>query len=301
MSPVSLPVSNGMFSAMLGDSNLTSMVAIPNSVFTNADVRLRVWFNGQQLSPDPRIAAVGYALMAANVAGGYVDLTSTQTISGVKLFTTNLLMRQGIDDSVRWSVGVGNFIDPISVAHTNVLLFSENGMPRLAMTTGGPLYANGDIFANGTMWADGFSSGGTADVSYINAESITAMNLEVSGTKHFVQPHPTDPTREIVYTCLEGPEAGTYVRGSAEMVNGKAVITLPDNFGMVTSTKGLTVQLTPRGTWLELYVTTATVAQVTVAEAQGRSGPFDYLVQGMRLGYENQPVIRERRTTGAKP
>ena len=83
------------------------------------------------------------------------------------MFTTNLLMRQGTDDTVRWGVGVGSFTDPISVVHPNVLLFSENEVPRLAMTTGGPLYANGDIFAIGTMWADGFSSGGLADIDFI--------------------------------------------------------------------------------------------------------------------------------------
>ena len=89
-------------------------------------------------------------------------------------------------------------------------------------------------------------------------------------------------------------KAGTYVRGSAELVNGQAVITLPDHFGMVTSTNGLTVQLTPRGAWLQLYATAVSVNGITVRETEGRSGKFDYLVQGVRLGYENLPVIRDR-------
>ena len=57
------------------------MTALPYTVFGNADVRLRVWFNDgtngwQQLSPDQRIAAVGYAMTAANVPAG--SITSTQ-------------------------------------------------------------------------------------------------------------------------------------------------------------------------------------------------------------------------------
>ena len=42
---VPLTVSKGLYSVLLGDTALANMTAIPNSVFNNADVRLRVWFN----------------------------------------------------------------------------------------------------------------------------------------------------------------------------------------------------------------------------------------------------------------
>lgn len=71
---VAVPVTKGLYSVLLGD---TGMNPIPTTVFTNSDVRLRVWFddgvNGSQLlSPDQRIAAVGYALMAGNVPDGLI-------------------------------------------------------------------------------------------------------------------------------------------------------------------------------------------------------------------------------------
>ena len=50
----------------------------------------------------------------------------------------------------------------------------------------------------------------------------------------------------------------------------------------------------PSGQWLQLYVVDATTRQVTVREAQGKSGQFDYLVQGVRSGYENYQPIRPR-------
>ena len=64
---VSLPVTNGLYSVLLGDASLPGMTAVPGVIFTNPDVRLRVWFNdgtsgSQLLSPDQRVAAVGYAL-----------------------------------------------------------------------------------------------------------------------------------------------------------------------------------------------------------------------------------------------
>jgi formylglycine-generating enzyme required for sulfatase activity len=72
---VTLTVTKGFHSVLLGDTTLANMAAIPNTVFTNPDVRLRVWFddgtgNGsQQLAPDQRIAAAGYAMRAGSVPG----------------------------------------------------------------------------------------------------------------------------------------------------------------------------------------------------------------------------------------
>ena len=68
---VLLTVTKGLYSVLLGDATLANMTAIPNSVFDNGDVRLRVWFNdgtlgSQLLTPDQRIAAVGYAITAAS-------------------------------------------------------------------------------------------------------------------------------------------------------------------------------------------------------------------------------------------
>jgi hypothetical protein len=119
--------------------------------------------------------------------------------------------------------------------------------------------------------------------------------VTAGGTKSFVQAHPTDPSREIVYIALEGGEAGTYVRGSGQLQSGKAVLALPEHFGLVTATEGLTVQLTPRGEWLQLYVVELDTAQLVVREAQGKSGTFDYLIQGVRRGFEQHEVIRTKR------
>ncbi len=119
-------------------------------------------------------------------------------------------------------------------------------------------------------------------------------NLSVSGQKNFVQDHPTDPTREVVYVALEGGEASTYIRGTGTLVNGKAVIDLPEHFGLVTSQDGLTVQLTPRGEWLQLYVVELSTGQLVVREAQSKNGQFDYFIQGVRKGHEHHQVIREK-------
>ncbi|MBU1878895.1 MAG: hypothetical protein KJ734_08090, partial [Chloroflexi bacterium] len=66
---VSLPVSNGLFNVLLGDTAL--MDELPATAFDGTDRTLRVWFSTTGavgsftlLSPDRRIAAVPYALQA---------------------------------------------------------------------------------------------------------------------------------------------------------------------------------------------------------------------------------------------
>ncbi|HZJ13721.1 MAG TPA: hypothetical protein VFD27_01660, partial [Chthoniobacteraceae bacterium] len=91
---VSLTVSKGLYSVLLGDTTLATMSAIPPTVFSNPDVRLRVWFddgvNGSQLlDPDQRLAPSAYlsdgavttasiaddAIVAAKIAAGTIDGT----------------------------------------------------------------------------------------------------------------------------------------------------------------------------------------------------------------------------------
>ncbi|HEV8354966.1 MAG TPA: hypothetical protein VGR24_12350, partial [bacterium] len=143
----------------------------------------------------------------------------------------------------------------------------------------------------------GTGSGGARAGDFVGNVNI-AGNLTVSGTKGFVQPHPTQPGKEIVYVALEGPEAGTYIRGTGRLIHGQAVINLPEHFALVSEDQGLTVQLTPLGTWLQLYVHQQSPRRIVVREAQGKSGTFHYLVQGIRKGYAHHQVIRN---TGLPP
>lgn len=74
---VPVTVTQGLYSLMLGDTSLANMAALPVSAFSNSEVYLRVWFNDgvngfQLLSPDQRIASVGYAMVSGTVPDGTV-------------------------------------------------------------------------------------------------------------------------------------------------------------------------------------------------------------------------------------
>ena len=76
-SAVTNAVNQGLFTVLLGDTSLSNMSPIAATVFTNSDVRLRLWFSDgtsafAQQSPDQRLTAVGYALMASALPAGAV-------------------------------------------------------------------------------------------------------------------------------------------------------------------------------------------------------------------------------------
>jgi len=78
---VNLPVTNGLFTVVLGDPTVPGMAALPPGVFANAAVFIRIWFDDgvhgfAQLSPDQRMTAVGYALIADGVRAGAITSAS---------------------------------------------------------------------------------------------------------------------------------------------------------------------------------------------------------------------------------
>jgi len=131
------------------------------------------------------------------------------------------------------------------------------------------------------------------DLFVLNDATVIG-DLTVTGIKFFAQQHPGDPTKVVTYAALEGPEAGTYVRGTTRLVDGEAVIELPESFRLVTSDAGLTAQVTLLEDCNGLYVSEKSTTRIVVKELlEGTSNArFDYLVQGVRRGYEDFDPIR---------
>jgi len=148
----------------------------------------------------------------------------------------------------------------------------------------------------GARWAGVHGNSGALGTyaGYFNGPVYINGSYTATGTKSFVMPDPVDPAKEIYYVTMEGPEAGTFLRGSAVLKNGEAVIDLPDHFAKTTADGGLTIQLTPSGKWLQLYTAERSTARLVIREASGQDGEFDYLVNGVRKGYEDFQVIRDR-------
>ncbi len=89
---VSLPVTRGLFSVLLGDTSLANMAALSPTVFTNSQVWLRTWFDdgvsgAQRLMPDQRIVSAGYAMQAERVKSGAIttEMLSDDAVTGAKI------------------------------------------------------------------------------------------------------------------------------------------------------------------------------------------------------------------------
>ena len=86
---------------------------------------------------------------------------------------------------------------------------------------------------------------GSAIIGSLYTLYATNQSTLTASVKNFVEPNPRDPSTDIYYASLEGPEAAMYMRGTATLANGHAVISLPTHFSDLASSQGLTVLLTP--------------------------------------------------------
>ncbi len=142
-----------------------------------------------------------------------------------------------------------------------------------------------------------------------NAQAGLAIDTNGDGlifadVKNFRMDHPENEEEEIWYASLEGPEAGAYERGTAQLVNGEAFVPFSDHYTLVIAEEGMTVMLSPLSAEsLGLAVIEKTTEGFKVKELYGGTGnySFDWEVKGVRKGFEDYQVIREKKDMVVKP
>jgi hypothetical protein len=163
--------------------------------------------------------------------------------------------------------------------------------------------APGDTGVTGQGSYQGAEFTDTNDGNYARV-GYSGYKIYGNGAMGFVQNHPGDPTKAIVYTAPEGDETAVYTRGSAQLVGGEARVALGPTFQLVANPElGLTAHLTPRGDCNGLYVEALSPTELVVRERGGGTSDaaFDYLVYGLRIGFEERAVVRERTTDSPIP
>ena len=171
---VALTVTKGLYSVLLGDAALPNMSLVPATVFANPDVRLRVWFNdgingSQLLTPDQRIAAVGYAMMAAGV-----NLPVTTSVSA------GVITQNGIN--LMHTFGSNNFFAGLEAGNFTVTGFNNtaSGHDALqAITTGANNTASGvRVLSANTTGASNTASGVDALLFNTSGGNNTAIGVQ---------------------------------------------------------------------------------------------------------------------------
>jgi hypothetical protein len=118
--------------------------------------------------------------------------------------------------------------------------------------------------------------------------------------KNFVEPHPLDASKEIVYASLEGPEAAMYTRGTGTLIDGKATIEVPEHFRLMAVENSMTVLITPLSIKSKgLAVTDKSLERGLVVEElmEGAgSYDFDWEIRCIRKGFEDYQVVRPKKS-----
>ncbi|MBA4373851.1 MAG: hypothetical protein C0402_13450 [Thermodesulfovibrio sp.] len=149
---------------------------------------------------------------------------------------------------------------------------------------------------NGSGYAiHGKSTNATPSAGFFEG-NVNITGTLTKGSGSFVQPHPTNPSKEVVYNFFEGPEHAIFLRGTATLVNGRAVIETPEYFRVVAGSAGITVQLTPKSLdsrGLAAYEVTRDAIKIGELASGSGSYEFDYFITAKRAGFEAHEPIQK--------
>lgn len=123
--------------------------------------------------------------------------------------------------------------------------------------------------------------------------------LAIAG-KGFDIPHPINPdTHRLRYICLEGPEVGTYFRGK---LKDKNTIELPHYWTeSFIDTESITVNLTPIGSFQELFVKQIVGTKIIVGNNSASAIHCNYTVFAERKTKDKLQVEYEGQTPADYP
>ena len=113
--------------------------------------------------------------------------------------------------------------------------------------------------------------------------------IQVSGTKNFVQPHPTDPSKQIQYISVEAPRSEVFFRGSAQVQLGVTRIEIPEEFRLVAKPGTYSAMVTPVGAMATVAVMAEDEDGIVVQAS--RNVKINYVIYALRDGFEDVQAI----------
>jgi hypothetical protein len=202
-------------------------------------------------------SATGFGLIAGGRAGGVWAVT---------------------DGGNQNAAVYGNTINLLASVNYGVLGETRGQAAGSAGVRGRVLYDNDIVLASGSLGRSGGNPSGAYGV-------FSDGNFGGTGAKYFVEPHPEKADTVIRYVALEGPEAGTYIRGRGRFLNGIATIEVPEDFRLVTDPEGLTIVATPIGPMATISVASIDLERIVLRAS--RNVEFFYVINGVRKSHRH--------------
>lgn len=228
-------------------------------------------FDGSYANVGGGSADAGIEAAGVMNGGSFRNITSNSTYVQLATQSGYGVWTQGADSGGRF----------ISADDSTLALLSYNSTAVAAYTYGA---------GENPGWFQDFATGTSVSVGK------EGYKVRGTGAVSFEQNDPDDPSRVIVYAAPEGDEVAVYTRGSARLVNGVAHVALGPTFRKVTNPDlGLTAHLTPRSEVAFLYATEVTPTELVVRGPAGSEATFDYMVWGLRIGFEDKAIVQPKK------
>jgi hypothetical protein len=243
-----------------------------------------------------------YGMQAyGNIAGGFFqDLNSSAYV---------YLGENGHGIRAYGSTYGGEFVDTNGTGYAYVG-YGDYGIQGFGNHSGGAFFeTNGSSSANAAFNDTGIVGRGSAAGGYFWDNDSTGWayvgyggyKIQGSGTVSFVQNHPTRKDRSIVYAAPEGDEVAVYTRGSGRLTKGEARVALGETFELVANPDiGVTAHVTPRGD-ARLWVHEVSPTEIVVRGPADADVAFDYIVYGLRIGFETLPIVQVKKDEAFLP
>ncbi len=135
---------------------------------------------------------------------------------------------------------------------------------------------------------DNFQVNNNLTASSAQITNITG-NINQQSWKGFDIKHPNKENHRLRHICLEGPEAGVYIRGR---LTGNTTINLPDYWNGLIDPESITVSLTQIGSSQDLIIESIDWGKIVkIKSGNGTSIDCYYTVQASRI--DGEPLIVE--------
>tara|TARA_Y100000401_G_scaffold33134_1_gene24503 strand:+ start:250 stop:840 length:591 start_codon:yes stop_codon:yes gene_type:complete len=162
-------------------------------------------------------------------------------------------------------------------SNSNVGIGTDN--PANKLDVGGGV-AIGASYVGNSAPSNGAIIQGNVGIGTTSASYALQVNGSIVGSyKSFLIDHPTKEGKQLMHSCIEGPEHAVYFRGKSNL----NVIKMPDYWEGLVDLDTMTVELTAIGANQNIYVDSiAENGEVTVGSNTDEPLNYFYVVYGER-------------------
>lgn len=239
-----------------------------------ANTSFGIYITNNSTNPSATGIAIPMAAGAAIVATSTGNHTANFSSSGTGAYSTVHITRTGSPSGVDYGA---LFADSSAVSNHTCATFKGNVTSDTGPSASDPYVVR---ILN--------TAGTTQNALFVQGD------IDKTGGVGFLEKHPEKPDKWIRFTCLEGPEAGTYWRTSCVVgVTLETRIPLMKEFDLVTHKEELTVLATPKDLCQFAAYHDVEAGEIVV-KSNMADVEFSVVCFGVRVGYKDREVVIDR-------